>query len=198
MSSGQVSGATIVIALTLIFLFKKFLPGNKWAFKVALLALLMTGLNMTTGWFGRTLAWASTASLGTTSTVTTNAFGVAVPAVLGITAAFVVGWALWPKHTVTWSSGKGIQSGMAAAVSALMLPLWMTSISGPAGGLVRCAVTQADGATAGVIGGTFGTGSINGLLGRPCVSVPGDVTPQRPAPAPAPGAPGGPQAEGGR
>lgn len=189
--------ATALIALTLAVLILKFMPGSKWGFKVVLLSLLLVATNFSGGWIGRTLANIGTFGTGTTSSVTQGATGVAVPSILGITALFVVGWALWPKHNVTKSSGKGLASGSLAMFAAVMLPIWVTSIGGPVGNVARCGVTQAQNLTGGVVGAGFGTGTLNGL-GKPCVSVPGDVTPQRPGPAPAPGAPGGPQAEGGR
>lgn len=188
--------ATAVIALSVAWLLLKFMPGSKWAFKFALLALLLPAVNFSSGWVGRTLSQVATFGTGTTSAVTKGATGTAVPAILGIGAAFVVGWALWPKHNVTKSSGKGLQSGTFALVAAALLPIWGTSIGGPVGGLVRCGVTQAQNATNGVVGAGFGTGSLTGL-GAPCATVPGTVTPRAPQrPAPAPGN-AGPQAEGG-
>jgi hypothetical protein len=188
--------ATAVIALVLAYLLVKFMPGSKWAFKFAILALLLAAVNFSGGWIGRTVSSVATFGTGTTATVTQGATGVAVPAILGITAAFVVGWALWPKHAVTRSSGKGLQSGSLALVAAVLLPIWATSIGGPVGGLVRCGVTQAQNVTGGVVGAGFGTGTLVGL-GQPCVNLPSTITPPQPPRAPAPGT-GGTQAEGGR
>jgi hypothetical protein len=190
-----VNTATAVIAGVLAWLLVKFMPGSKWAFKFAILAALLAAVNFTGGWAGDALRGVATFGTGTTSTVTQGATGTAVPSIVAIIAAFIVGWALWPKHNVTRSSGKGLQSGTFALGAALLLPIWATSIGGPAGGLVRCGVTQAQQVTNGVVGASFGTGSINGL-GAPCVKVPGTITPQRPTPQ-QPGN-GGPQAEGAR
>ena len=173
--------ATALIALTVAWLVLKFMPDSKWGFKVVVLALLLVATNFSGGWLGRTVASVATFGTGTTSTVTQGATGVAVPAILGIAAAFVVGWALWPKHSVTKTSGKGLASGSMAMFAALMLPIWATSIGGPVGGFVRCGVTQAQNLTSGVVGAGFGTGSLAGL-GAPCVSTPGTVAPSRPAP----------------
>lgn len=189
------SAATALFALVVGYFLIKLFPASKWAFKLTILALMLGAVAFTGGWIGRTLSSIATAGTSTTSTVTQSAVGVAVPGVLGVAAALIVGRALWPKHTVTRSSGKGVTSGTVALVAAVMLPFWMTSIGGPAGGLVRCGVTQLNAGTNGVVGASFGTGTLTGIAG-PCGKTGQPSTPQQPAPAPAPGN-AGTQAEGG-
>lgn len=173
------NAATALIAIVVGYLLIKLIPGSKWAFKFALLALMLAAVNFTGGWLGRTISGVATFGTGTTSTVTQGAVGTAVPAILGIGAAIIVGRALWPRSSITAKSGKGLTGGSVAMFAALMLPFWVTSIGGPGGGLVRCGVTQAQNVTGGVVGASFGTASLSGL-GAPCVSVPGQ--PVKPAP----------------
>jgi hypothetical protein len=186
----MVSAATAAIFLTLGFIGIKLMPGSHWVFKGFLLALSGAAVAFSGGWVGRTLASVSTAGTASTSTVTEGAFGVAVPAVLGIAAAVPYFWALWPKHRVTRTT-KGIAGGTMAMVAAVMGPTWAANINGPVGGLIRCGYTQTHTISFGIVGAGFGTGSINGAFGQPCINTPGTVRPQQPGPA-------GPQAEGGR
>jgi hypothetical protein len=185
------NAATAVIAVVIGVMLIKLIPRSPWAFKFALLALMLAAVNITSGWLGRTISGVATFGTGTTSTVTQGAVGAAVPAVLGIGAAIIVGIALWPKHHVL-AAQKGLAGGTVAMFAALMLPFWSTSISGPAGGLVRCGVTQAQNVTGGVIGASFGTATLTGI-GTPCVSTPGQLIPPATRPStPAAEGDGGP------
>jgi hypothetical protein len=157
----MMTAATATVAVFVAFLIIKFMPGSKWGFKFALLALMLGAVNFSDGWIGRTLGRVSDAVSSSVGSVTNAATGTATPMLAGIGAAFVVGWALWPKHSVTRSSGKGLQSGTAALAAAALLPLLATSISGPVGQFVRCGVSEANQATGGIVGAGFDTGGVS-------------------------------------
>lgn len=141
-----VNNATAVIAVVgALLLMWKFGRG-KWITKMIMLLAMFAAANLSGGWFGQTSHSAADTLQNTTTNMTEYVFGVAVPSLLFIAAAFVVIYDLWPKHHAT-------RLGIAAA---FLLPLIATASSaGAAGDVVRSGMTTVNEATGGVIGTAF-------------------------------------------
>jgi hypothetical protein len=129
--------ATIAAVLALLLAWKRKAP------KITALLALIAGAGLTAGMIGTYTSRFVTYTQGLTATATNQAVGVAVPAILGITLAFIVLHDMWPKHNASRFT----------AVAAFFLPVVAASIPGPFGDGVRALINGVVGVGGGLIGG---------------------------------------------
>ncbi|MGH3321330.1 MAG: hypothetical protein ACRDN9_14360 [Streptosporangiaceae bacterium] len=131
---GAVSIATAVIALAIagVLAWKRKMP------KATALLTLIAGAGITGGTAGRLLHQGLAWSSDMVGSLTSAAFGTAVPSVLAVVALVVYVHDMWPKHKANHST----------AVVGLVLPLLVTALGGAAGSLAAQAIDMV-GAAAG-------------------------------------------------
>jgi hypothetical protein len=132
------SSVTAVIALAIagVLMWKKKFP------KLVAFLTLVAGASITggliSGWMQATVDWISRI----VGAVTSQAFGVAVPAVMTVIMVLVYVLDMWPKHTPT----------RITAIIGLFLPLVAVAMPGEAGSAISQFITML-----GQAGGTFVT-----------------------------------------
>lgn len=138
--------ATAVLAVAGALLLMWKFNGGKWVTKIVMVLAMFAAANLSAGLFGRLSHSGANTLQGIVTRGTDALFGVAVPGLLFLAAAFVVVYDLWPKHKAT-------TLGVAAA---FLLPLVATASSaGPAGDLIREGMTTVNQGTGGFIGAAF-------------------------------------------
>lgn len=136
--------AVAVIALTIagVLMWKRKMP------KIVALLMLVAGGGLQAGWLGGILASGIDAAAALAGSLTSAAFGTAVPAVLAVVGLIVYVHDMWPKHS----------AGRLTAGIGLVLPALVSYLGGAAGSIAGSGVDAIGGAIGGALGALFGGG----------------------------------------
>lgn len=136
--------AVAVIALAIAGV----LTWKRKASKIVALLALVAGGGLQAGWLGGMLSQGIAAATSLVGSLTSAAFGVAVPAVLAVAGLIVYVHDMWPKHS----------AGRLTAGIGLVLPTLIASLGGAAGSIAGSGVSAIGSAVGGALGALFGGG----------------------------------------
>lgn len=138
-----VATAVIALAIAGTLMWKRKMPKT-----VAVLALV-AGAGLTSGWVGQTLHGLVGAGADLVGSLTSSAFGVAVPAILAIVGLIIFAHDIWPKN----------KANRITAVVGLVLPVLLTYLGGVAGSAAGAVISGIGSAASRALSALFGGGA---------------------------------------